>query len=114
MLPKQHRLPLRKELNRVKKEGRMFSDWLFGLLLARQPQAGPTRFGMIVSNKIHRKAVKRNRIRRLLSEAIQLSLPQVKPGFDGVFLVKKKIVNQKFDQVKLAVKRVFQKADLLQ
>ena len=90
----------------------MFSDRLFGLLLTRQPQAGPTRFGMIVSNKIHRKAVKRNQIRRLLSEAIWLSLPQVKTGFDGVFLVKKSIVGQDFAAIKIEVEKIFKKAGL--
>ncbi|HUS60037.1 MAG TPA: ribonuclease P protein component [Nevskiaceae bacterium] len=112
MLPKQHRLPLRKEFNRVKKQGQLFQGNLFSLLVASQ--ASPEiRFAFIVSKKIHKKAVKRNKIRRILAESVQAFLLEIKPGVDAVFLTKKVIIDKNFTEIKKEVKRIFKKASLL-
>lgn len=113
MLPPKHRLPLRKELFRVKREGRLVPGRFFGLLYVCQEQKpAVSRFGIICSRKIAKKAVDRNHIRRLLGEAVQTVLPQVKPGFDAIFLVKKNIVHQDLVSLKKAVIEVFKKAGL--
>lgn len=110
MLPKQYRLPLRTEFKRIKKEGKLFQGKLFSLLVSRQGSVDKdqrSRFGFIISTKIHKKAVKRNRGRRLLVEAVRSILPQIKPGFDFVFLVKKQIVNQNLPEIKKEVEKIF-------
>lgn len=112
MLPKQHRLPLRIELRRVKKEGRLFQGKLFGLLLAPSPKA-QTRFAFIISTKVHKKAVKRNRAKRLLAAALRELLPQMKSGSDGVFLAKKSLVEADFKQIKQEVILLLKKVHLL-
>ncbi|MCJ7829595.1 ribonuclease P protein component [Patescibacteria group bacterium] len=112
MLPKQHRLPLRTELRRVKKEGQLFQSKLFGLLLSPS-QETQTRFAFIISTKVHKKAVKRNHARRLLSEAIRELLPQMKPGFDGVFLAKKSLIESDFKQIKQEMILLLKKVHLL-
>jgi ribonuclease P protein component len=113
MLPKQHRLPLRKELKRVQKSGKLFQGRLFTLLLAKGDDRKPARFGFIISSKIHKKAVRRNRVRRLLAESIKDLLPTIRDGFDGVFLVKKGIVGKELSEVKNEVRQVFFNAKLL-
>ncbi len=114
MLPKPHRLTLKTELQRLQKEGKIFHSPLFGLLVGRQPiPIGVSRFGFIISKKIHKLAVKRNRIKRLLREAVKGFLPQVKPGSDAVFLAKKKILHQELPVVQTEVQAVFKKAGLL-
>ncbi len=45
------------------------------------------RFGVVVSKKVLRSAVGRNRIRRRLYEAIRLELPHFKAEHDCVFVV---------------------------
>jgi ribonuclease P protein component len=105
MLPKQYRLPLRTEFKRIKKNGRLFSGKFFSLLIAPQPQT--SRFAFIISKKIHQKATKRNKARRLLVEAVRSILPQIKPGFDFVFLVKKTIVGKELSEIKKEVKKIF-------
>ena len=118
MLPKQYRLPLRTEFNRLKKEGKLFQGKLCSLLVSHSREAGPrfarqpSRFAFIVSNKIHKKATKRNKIRRLLSEAVWQFLPEIKPGSEGVFLVKKSIIGANYQQIKQEVKVLLQKAQL--
>ncbi len=113
MLPKQYRLPLRTELVRIQKEGKLFQGRLFSLLVAPQSANKPSRFGFIISSKIHKKAVKRNRARRLLIEAIQFLLFRIKPGFDTVFLAKKAIIGPELEEIKRETKDLFQEASLL-
>jgi ribonuclease P protein component len=111
MLPSKHRLALRKELKRVQTSGRLFQGKFFSLLTAGN-KLDYSRFGLIVSAKVAKKAVDRNRVRRLLIESIREFLLEVKPGFDVVFLTKKAIVSQKLPVIKKEVSLLFKKAGL--
>lgn len=113
MLPKQHRLPLRTDLIEVKEKGRLFQGKLFSLLVAKRETPHPSRFAFIISAKIHKRAVKRNRSRRLLTEAIRSLLTKVKPGFDVVFLAKKGLIGVDSKKTKEAVEKLFEKAKLI-
>jgi len=113
VLPKEYRLPLRKELNSLKKKGKIFQGRLFGLLVGPGAKDKNSAFGFIISNKIHKRANKRNRARRLLGEAIYFFLPQIKKGYAGVFLAKKGIIEADFEEVKKEVSLLFKKAHLL-
>ena len=112
MLPKSHRLPLRTELRQVKKEGQLFQGRLFGLLLSPSLKA-QTRFAFIISTKVHKKAVKRNRAKRLLSSVLKELWPQIKPGFNGVFLAKKPLIDATYSQIKEEMGFLFKKARIL-
>lgn len=94
------------------KKGRVFQFPFFGLLLAEN-KLSVSRFNFIVSNKISKRAVKRNKIKRFLRESVKTILPQVKFGFDIVFLVKKRIIGQDFQAVQSAVEDSFKKKGLL-
>ena len=116
MLPKQYRLPLRTELKRIKKEGKLFQGRLFGLLISHQPLAispQPSRFAFIISTKIHKKAVKRNRAKRLLAAALTEFLPQLRSGSDGVFLAKKTLIEANFSQIKQEVGLLLKETHLI-
>ena len=52
-----------------------------------QPQA-PTQVGITVGRKVSRKAVIRNRIKRRIRAGLRLLLPQAKPGWKLVAIVK--------------------------
>ena len=112
MLPKQYRLPLRTELKRIKKEGKLFQGKLFGLLIAHSGEAR-SRFAFIISTKIHKKAVKRNRAKRLLAAALIEFLPRLESGFDGVFLAKKPLIEANFTQIKQEVSLLLKKTHLI-
>ena len=47
------------------------------------------KFGFIISRKISKKAVVRNKIKRLLAEEIRKNLDKFENGFRGIFLIKK-------------------------
>lgn len=112
MLPPKYRLPLRDELHQIQKNGEVYQFPLFGLLVGKK-KLSLSRFGFIVSNKIHKRATKRNKIKRLLRESVQKLLPKIKPGFAVVFLVKKGILDKDFKAIQLAVKTAFKKTGLL-
>ena len=112
MLPQSHRLPLRTELRQVKKESQFFQGRLFGLLLSPSLKA-QTRFAFIISTKVHKKAVKRNRAKRLLSSVLKELLPQIKPGFNGVFLAKKTLIEADFKEIKKEMVLLLEKTKIL-
>ena len=80
-----HALRLRKssEFQRVRQQGRSLMSRL--LILAWMPNdVARLRIGFVVSKRISKRAVERNYIKRLLSEAIRAALPRLGVGLDIV------------------------------
>lgn len=80
-----HAVRLRKnsEFQRVKQQGRSIMSPL--LILAWMPNdVVRTRVGFVVSKRISKRAVDRNYIKRLLSEAMRVFLPRLPGGLDIV------------------------------
>jgi len=117
MLPRIYRLPLRNEFRRIKKTGKLIQGRFFSLIICSQlsvsSSQSASRFSFIVSKKISPLAVQRNRIRRLLSEAIYSGIEKIKPGFDFVFLVKKEILNKSFVEIKKEIESIFANENLI-
>jgi ribonuclease P protein component len=86
MLPKKHRLP-GPVFSQLKSSGKIrpFKD--FGLVYLPN-KLTLVRFGLIVSKKIDKRAVIRNRLKRVFREVIRKNLDKFKPG-DYLFLVKR-------------------------
>jgi ribonuclease P protein component len=82
MLPSSHRLPHGKRLP----TGRTFKHPLFLVKVAPNSEAN-SRFGIIISKKIDKRAVKRNRMRRLLQQFIQSHLSLFPHQADFLFIV---------------------------
>lgn len=72
-----------------------------------------TRFGFIVSNKISKKAVLRNRAKRLLREMARGLLPKAKEGVDVLFLAKKTVLKVSFGELLTEAEKLFKKGGLL-
>ncbi len=75
MLPKQFRLKKRsafKATYKVKNSSHKGGVTLFAGILKKEDY--PTKVGFVVSKKVHKRAVKRNRIKRLMRESYRLLL----------------------------------------
>lgn len=83
MLKRSYRLPARTKLN----NSLHLSNLLFTLRYAKSKSEN-SRFVFIVSKKVSKSAVVRNRIRRQMSEAITKLLLKIMPGYDFLFTAK--------------------------
>lgn len=113
MLPKQFRLQDYQDIEKVKNKGRLYQAPFFGVLVFSRNDTQNSRFTFLISLKISKKATKRNRAKRLLSESVRLLLPKIKPGYDLVFLAKKNIIDKFKTEIGIEVERVFEKIELM-
>ncbi|MCG3153031.1 MAG: Ribonuclease P protein component [bacterium] len=76
----------RDEFQRAYRKGtRAFQDFLQLRYLVRGDD-GPLRLGIVIRSAVIRRAVRRNRVRRMLRESIRQLLPQVPSGIDLVLI----------------------------
>ena len=86
MLAAAHRLKKAKDFQRVFNKGRgVREDGLF--FKVQKGKEGPSRLGIVVSKKVSKKAVVRNRIRRVIQEQARSQMGEVRDGIDGVIVV---------------------------
>ena len=72
MLKKKNRLTSNFQFNVTRKYGQKYEgDCMFVYVLKPLKYSGETRAGIVVPNKMHKKAVKRNRVKRLFREALK-------------------------------------------
>jgi ribonuclease P protein component len=91
----------------------MYPTRHFGLLIS--PSLNPqdkSRFGVILSKKIAKSAVDRNLYRRRLHEVVGVFLPQLKPGYNVIILVKHQIVSATFVDLQHSMKKALSQAGL--
>lgn len=88
MLKKQNRLAKTKDIQLTVKRGRSFFNPLFTLKILHSV-TGVKRFTVVISTKVSKKAVERNRIKRIIREVVRLSLNNLRPA-DYALLVKPK------------------------
>ncbi len=112
MLARQHRLRKSSDILRIYKKGkRVHTQHLLGHSLSTHLPV--VRATVIISKKVDKRAVVRNRCRRRISESLRLELPKLTPGFDILITIKSDVrelsaahLKQEVDQLieKLGVK----------
>lgn len=87
MIGKTHRFHGHNSLNYVYRQGKTVRGPLTALKYARNDRRSAYRVAVVVSRKVHKNAVVRNRIRRRLYEQIRLLSDQITEPYDIVFTV---------------------------
>jgi len=104
VLKRENRIRLKREFAEVKNKGRILYSPLFGFLTYKEND-DQKKIGFIVSKKISKRAVDRNRIRRILSEIVRKKLERFENGTRIIFLTKKEILGKKYDEVEKEVEK---------
>jgi ribonuclease P protein component len=112
MLPQLNRLTGNKNFQRVEAEGRVFQSANFGVAYVERKDDEPSRYAFIVSTKISKIAVERNRVKRIMREAVRQSLFESKPGYDICFLTKQSIMRIPTDLIVKEIKKSLRDAGL--
>lgn len=104
VLKRENRIRLKKEFAETRNKGRVLYSPLFGFLTHKENN-DQKKFGFIVSKKISKRAVDRNRIRRLLSTVVQKHLEKFEKGIRIIFLTKKEILGKSLIEIEKEVEK---------
>ena len=102
MLKKTNRITKDKEFDRAFKTGQSFYTQIFGIK-AVDNGLETDRLGVLISTKVSKKAVIRNKVKRQIREIIQKELPHLKQGKDLVIIVFTQILDKKFEEIKISL-----------
>ena len=111
MLSKLNRLRKDRDIQRVFKAGRGHrEDFIFLKLIENGLKE--SRFAFVVGQKVAKKAVIRNKIKRRLRELAGASLPAIRPGLDIVMVAQKGLEVKNFKELAEIMDKLFKKAKL--
>ena len=113
MLPKEYRLKKRSAYTATYKTGKTFHKDGITLFIGRVNNAdSATKVGFVVSKKVHKRAVKRNRIKRLMRESYRLQIKQSLVNnryLSVIFVGSSKLIDKSFEQINSAMKELVKK-----
>lgn len=109
MLASQHRLPATQRL----RNSRLRRFTSFSVKIAQNEQS-VSRFAFIVRKTVDKRAVVRNRIRRIFRAGIESKLHEITPGYDMLFFLEKGIIEQSQSDVWQQIYQLLAQERLLQ
>lgn len=114
MLPKAHRLTEERDFRRVVLKGRAFFTRGCGIKALRNyDKDAQTRIGIVVPKKLAKTIVKRNRIKRQARHIFTELLPNLKHGYDIVFLTRAGFLELIFEDMKEKILYLLRKTQLI-
>ena len=98
MLPKKYRLTKDRDFKKILSRGKSFFSPSFRLRYLAN-NADFSRFAVIVSAKISKKATIRNRLKRQVREIIRSVRPRFKDGHDVLIYLRSQALQKKYQQL---------------
>lgn len=120
MLPKENRIHTRFEFDKVKKFGDSYRYkyfYLYALPVKRLQDlskgrwdiGGQTQVGFMISNKLHRNAVVRNRVKRIFRESVRENFGKISSGWWLVFHPRFICVGAPYEKINFEIAASLQK-----
>ena len=114
MVSKQHRFHGYNKLTTVYRKGQTSRSYLMSLKYLKNPRQSSYRIAVVVSRKVHKSAVVRNRIRRRIFELYRLYAPQFVDDYDMIVTVfSEQIADMPADKLHDAVRKQLEQAGIV-
>jgi ribonuclease P protein component len=115
MIPRAYRFHGRNSLSFAYRRGKTVRGPLCAIRYIKRSQDKNSRVAVVVSRKVNKSAVVRNRIRRRLYEAVRLNLPNFSEPYDIIINVySDKIAEEvSFDELKVVVYAQLKQAGII-
>jgi ribonuclease P protein component len=113
MLSVDHRFHGHGSLRYVYKNGQAARSRLLTVKYTKNPYRKHSRFAVVVSKKVHKAAVGRNRMRRRMYEIIRHEIPRMNSPHDVVVMVfSNEVMTLPHDELEASVRELFTQANL--
>lgn len=112
MLASKYRFHSRGGVKYTYQKGKTIRTPKFSLVFAPN-QHGKQRFAVVISKKVIKSAVGRNRVRRRIYEAIRLNLTEIPESYDYIFIVfSKDLKTMDFTEIEKLVLKLTEQAKI--
>jgi ribonuclease P protein component len=112
MLKKENRITLKNDFDQVFKQGSSFYTKILGIKVLDNKKDN-IRLGVIVSNKVSKKAVKRNQLKRIIRDFFYKNLDKLTSGKDIVVITLPEIVNKEKKEINESLVEILNRKKLL-
>jgi len=113
MLSVLHRFHGHGSLRYVYKNGQAIRSRLITIKYIENTRRQHSRFAVVVSKKVHKSAVGRNRIRRRVYEVVRLEMPKFKSPHDvAVMVFSSELISLPQEELAETIRDLFTQADL--
>jgi len=105
------KLTKNKEFEKIYKNGKSSFNKLLGIKTIKSDNK-KARFGIIVSTKISKKAVERNKIKRQIREILRKELRKIKENIECVIITRPEILNKKYREIEQSIQNNLRRLNL--
>lgn len=100
-------------LRYVYKNGQAIRSRLITIKYTANPHRTHSRFAVVVSKKVHKSAVGRNRMRRRIYEIVRHQLPEITRSHDvAIMIFSSEVINLPADELTDTIRQLFEQAAL--
>ena len=112
MLPADHRLTHRKDFGKVMQKGKYATDRVLTVKIVNN-NLQKSWFGFIISTKVSKRAVVRNRIRRRLREIVRLHRAAILGGYDVAIMASQAAIPKTYQELEQSLASLMHRVGLL-
>ena len=105
MLSKKNRIGNKKVIENLYRKGYLFKNHY--LVFKYEKTNNPSQFAVSVSKKIDKRAVKRNKLRRQIYEAIRINLEEAKDNFAILIIARPPCQKANFNNINQSIQTFF-------